>query len=331
MRKISYNFLFIFGLVLVLGLGTAVSAHELSITTDPKAEVLKIPKNMSAISVETDEPMKIYIDGVEIGTTQGNKVKFEKLVTPGDHDVRIVTADGKEIRRTLFFTKQVRQCICLVTVRKSVESPCPYDISVSGPDKVTEGDNITFIATNAAPNSPNPINYVWRVSPAAARITSGLGTSSITVETGDLGGQNVTAEIEATDGFYDAQCRQRKTVSTFIERLPKIIPPDSQLKDSLVFRVFDDDKARLDLYAQELQNAPDAQGYVIMYQGPKGVKGVKFVDVNKMAKRSLDYLVKVRGIDPRRIVITNGGSREQTMGDLWIVPPGAQPPVPTPR
>lgn len=325
MRKISYNFLFIIGLMTVLGLGTAVSAHELTVS-ETKTEVLKtIPKNMSAISVETDEPMKIYIDGIEIGTTEGNKVKFEKLVTPGDHDVRIVPAQGKEVRRTLFFTKQVRQCICLKTVTTRVETPCPYDISVSGPERVMAGDSINFIASNAAPNSPNPMNYVWRVSPAAARITSGLGTSSITVQTGDLGGQTVTAEIDATDGFNDAQCRQRKSVSTIIEKIPP--PPESSLKDSLVFRVFDDDKARLDNYAIELQNAPDTQAYIIMYQG----REKKLVSADKMAKRTLDYLVKVRGIDPRRIVITNGGGREQTMGDLWVVPPGSQPPVPTPR
>ncbi len=93
--------------------------------------------------------------------------------------------------------------------------------------------------------------------------------------------------------------------------------------------MFDDDKARLDNYANALQNRPDSQGYIIMYQGPK--VGRKTVEADRMAKRSLDYLVKVRGVDPRRIVITNGGNREATMGDLWIVPPGAQPPVATPR
>ncbi len=30
---------------------------------------------------------------------------------------------------------------------------------------------------------------------------------------------------------------------------------------------FDDDKARLDAFAIELQNQPDSQGYIIMYQG----------------------------------------------------------------
>jgi hypothetical protein len=50
--------------------------------------------------------------------------------------------------------------------------------------------------------------------------------------------------------------------------------------------------------------------------------------VDVLSKRTLDYLVKSRGIDPRRIVITNLGTRPKTTYDLWVIPPGAQPPVP---
>jgi hypothetical protein len=42
------------------------------------------------------------------------------------------------------------------------------------------------------------------------------------------------------------------------------------------------------------------------------------------------YLVETRGIDPQRIVIVNGGYRENWMAELWIVPRGTNPPQPTP-
>ncbi len=322
MRKISYNLIFVVGLMMALSLGTTTLAIE-------KDEKVKIPKNMSMISVQTDEPMTVFMDGIEMGKTQGNQIRFEKVVAPGNHEVKVVNADGKDTTRTLVFPKNARQCICFKTVRKTIETPCPYNISVSGPDKVEEGDLITFFATNSAADAASTLNYLWRVTPESASITSGSGTSSITIDTTNLGGQTVRAEVEVTDGFYDAQCRQRISISTPVDRIPPPEPKKPELFDKIVFRIFDDDKARLDNYAVALQNRPDVQGYIIVYQGPK--VGKKVVDADKMAKRSLDYLVKVRGIDPRRIVVTNGGNREATMGDLWVVPPSAQPPVPTPR
>lgn len=324
--------------MILLGVGTALAAHLEEVASVNVASVnkdetkVKIPKNMSMLQVETDEPMVVYVDGVEVGRTQGNKIKFHHPVTPGLHEVKIVslTSETAPFVRTYDFRKHASNCVCLKTVREKIETPCPYDIRVSGPGRVQDGDLITFVATNAAPvASAAALNYVWKVSPGNARITSGLGTSTITVDATNLGNQTVTAEVEATNGFYDEQCRQRIPVNTFVEPPPVIEVPPPTIFDSLVFRVFDDDKARLDNYANALQNRPDSQGYIIMYQGPK--VGRKTVEADRMAKRSLDYLVKVRGVDPRRLVITNGGNREATMGDLWIVPPGAQPPVATPR
>jgi hypothetical protein len=48
----------------------------------------------------------------------------------------------------------------------------------------------------------------------------------------------------------------------------------------------------------------------------------------KLSKRTLDYLVKNRGMDPRRITIIKGSPRASTAFEIWIVPPGAPPPVP---
>ena len=321
MRKISYNFLFVVGMIMTLGLATTILAE-----TKNDAPT-KIPKNMSMISVTTDEEMTVFVDGVEVGKTVGNKVVFERVVTPGVHDVKIVSPDGKEFTKTYTFVKNARNCICLKTVRNEVRTPCPYNINVSGPDKVTEGDLITFAAFNAVSGGSTALNYVWKVSPENARITSGLGTPSITVDTTGLGNQTVRAEVEVTDGMYDATCRQRIAVSTQVDKFippPPIVPEEF---DKIVFRVFDDDKARLDNYAVALQNRPDVQGYVITYQGT----AKKSPNAEKMAKRSLDYLVKSRGIDPRRLTFVQGGTREATMGDLFIVPANATLPVPTPR
>jgi hypothetical protein len=104
---------------------------------------------------------------------------------------------------------------------------------------------------------------------------------------------------------------------------PKAVFQNTLCWDSRQFRFF----SLFDAFAIELQNNPDSQGYIIMYQGTdKTSMRVRKVDV--ISKRTLDYLVKSRGIDPRRIVITNWGTRPTTVYELWVIPPGAQPPVP---
>ncbi len=320
MRKISYNFLFV---VMVMTLGLATTAFA-----DAKKEVInKIPKNMSMISVTTDEPMTVLVDGVEVGRTEGSQIKFERAVTPGVHEVTIKSPDGKEFTKSYTFTKNVRNCVCLKTVRNDVKTPCPYNINVSGPDKVTEGDLVTFAAINAVSGGAAALNYVWRVSPENARITSGLGTPSITVDTTGLGGQPVRAEVEVTDGVYDATCRQSIAVSTLVDKIPVVEQPKSYRFDDWEATAFDDDKARLDAFATELLNKPDSQGYIIMYQGTDK-RSTKVNSVDKLSKRTLNYLVQSRGVPPNRLVITNWGQKAKTSYDVWIVPPGANPPVP---
>ena len=315
MRKISFNFLMLAVLTMAFGLASTAFAETKGI---------KIPKNMSVISVKTDQPMTVFVDGVELGKTEGSQIPFEKVVTPGFHDVKVVNDQGIGfVKSGVQFPKQARQCICLKTVSKTVETACPYNINVSGPDKVREGDLITFAAFNAVTGGATALNYLWNVAPGNARITSGLGTPSITIDSTGLGGETIRAEVDVTDGVYDAQCRQRIAVGTIVEK--EVIPPPvmSYIFDKWEAKTFDDDKARLDNYATELFNKPDSQGYIIMYQGT----GKRAQTVEKLSKRTLNYLVQ-RGVQPNKLQITNAGTDTNTRYEVWIVPPGANPPVP---
>ncbi|HRH46433.1 MAG TPA: hypothetical protein PKY82_32615 [Pyrinomonadaceae bacterium] len=53
--------------------------------------------------------------------------------------------------------------------------------------------------------------------------------------------------------------------------------------------------------------------------------------LNKVGKKYLDYLVKTRvcDLDPRKIFIVFGGKRKKQWTEIWIVPLGANLPVPT--
>jgi len=76
----------------------------------------------------------------------------------------------------------------------------------------------------------------------------------------------------------------------------------------------------------QAQNTPDAQLYVIIYPGTDRASTSKN-SFDKLSKRALDYMVKTRGFDPRRISIVRGSNHASTGVEIWIVPPGAQPPV----
>jgi len=316
--------MFIIGLMLTLGLASATFAAG----GDKKKK--KWPKNTGVLSVTTTpSALPVKVDGQLVGMSGvGDAAEF--YLSPGVHLVEIEGPNGQTFRKEINIVKKVKNCICLNVVDKTTTRPCPYDMRVDGPSSVTEGDLATFIARNVASVTPiagTALNYAWKVTPSDARITSGLGTQSITIDTTGLAGRTLMVEVDVTDGVYDASCRQRISVDTNVIPLPKIDKPEALLYDEFIFRAFDDDKARLDNLAIEMQNNPTWTGYIIMYQGTDRRSQTRG-DVAKLSRRSLDYLVKTRGVDPSRIQIVRGGSRSATTYQFWLVSPGAEYPVP---
>ena len=313
MRNIRYNFLFVLGLMFTLGLTTAFAQNN------------RRPKNTGTLTVKTTPvAYPVKVNNQLLGMS-GVDTPAEFYLPPGMHQLVVEGPNGKNFSKEIEIRKDVKNCVCLKIVEEVTTRACPYNIRLDGPERVIEGDLITFVSTNSVTQGAVPVNYNWTVSPGNLNITSGLGTPSITVDTKGLGGQTITADLDVNDGVYDAACRQKISVPTIVERLPE--PPKPRRFDEFESSAFDDDKARLDAFAIELQNNPDSQGYIIMYQGTdKASERTRKVEV--LSKRTLDYLVKSRGIDPRRIQIVNWGNRPRTTYDLWVVLPGAMPPVP---
>jgi hypothetical protein len=101
----------------------------------------------------------------------------------------------------------------------------------------------------------------------------------------------------------------------------------------------EDEKARLDNFANELQNNPDATGYIVFYGGKRHQHPTRHNsrpalprhgEAEARVARLKPYLNDNRGIDSNRIVVVNGGYRDQWAAELWIAPKGANPPTPTP-
>lgn len=84
--------------------------------------------------------------------------------------------------------------------------------------------------------------------------------------------------------------------------------------------------AHLDNFAYHLKQEPDSRGYMIFYRGKR--KPPKYFAYNPEWQFSV--LNSEWGFEEGRVVLADGGYREEAMMELWIVPEGAGPPKPTP-
>jgi len=196
--------------------------------------------------------------------------------------------------------------------------PCP-NLNVSCPTElINVGQPVTYTA-NVSGGDPNAtVTYNWTVS--SGTITCGQGTPSITVDTAGLtGGAQITGTVEL--GGVAPECTRTASCTVTLN-----VPPVPRKFDEYGNIAFNDEKARLDNFAIQLQNEPGAQGYIIAYGGRRGRTG----EAQARADRAKDYLVNTRGLDPGRVVTVDGGYREDLTVELWIVPTGATPPTASP-
>jgi len=93
----------------------------------------------------------------------------------------------------------------------------------------------------------------------------------------------------------------------------------------------EDEMARLDNYATQLQNQPSAKGVMIFYGGRR-FKGrlPKRGEAAARAARLKPYLVERRGIPTNRVILIDGGYAEEWHVELWVIPQDVTNPSPSP-
>ena len=287
------------------------------------AKKRKLAKYGSIKILSTPGGLPIEIDGKSEGQTTTDYRAFDR--DPGLHTVVIILPSGEKWTREIDLRAGRIKCVA-INFRSSppiVKSPCPYPVSLSVDAEVNEGEVITF-STDTAYSGNALLNYTWTLSPSAAKIQTSVG-NRITVDSTGLGGQRITATVVVDDGSGEAACRQTAQASTYVR------PPEHHEHPSKQFDVccscsYDDQKARLDTLAVELQNDPTATTYVIAYGGRTSRIG----QADLLGDRARKYLATDRGIDQSRITVMNGGFREEDCVELWIIPSGATPPQATP-
>jgi hypothetical protein len=82
---------------------------------------------------------------------------------------------------------------------------------------------------------------------------------------------------------------------------------------------------RLDNFAIQLTNDLRVTGYVISYAGKVSAGS----EAMTLARKARDYLIKKRHIPPNRVVTVDGGFRQDTELELYLV--GANLPAPSPK
>jgi hypothetical protein len=193
---------------------------------------------------------------------------------------------------------------------------CP-NMTVRCPDTVPAGATSTFTVAVSNFNRDSKLSYTWTVS--AGAILSGQGTPAISVDTTGLGNQTLTATVEVK-GLPDS-CPKSSSCTTAV---PARIIEDRF--DEYGNIGFENEQARLDNFAVELQNWPEGKGYIIAYGGRRTRSG----EARKRAERAKGYLTTVRNIPAKQVVIIDGGYREQLTIVLKLRSQDLPPPQPTP-
>jgi hypothetical protein len=268
--------------------------------------------------------LPLTVDGKDFGATTNEYRSID--LEPGLHTVAVTLPSGQRWVREIDLPGGRIKCVALNyrPAPPAPKSPCPFPVNISAPSQVSDGEIITYMADNAYSGTTDLI-YTWTVSPANARIISGAGTPTITVDSTGLAGQRITATVVVDDGSGDPMCRQTAQASTNVPPPPKRTIVGREF-DTCCSCSYDDQKARLDNLAVELQNDPTTTTYIFAYGGRTSQIG----QADRLLARARDYLVSQRGVDASRIILVNGGFREEDCTEMWVVPRGATPPQPSP-
>lgn len=306
----------VFGIALAMTFCIAQPVSTYAKRKPAKHGVLKIRTTPGGLPLE--------LDGKANGATSTSDRSFN--LTPGLHTIVIILPDGQRWTREFNLDAGRIKCVALnyKAAAPLATSPCPFPVNLSTPSEVNEGEIITF-TSDVNYGGSSTLSHTWTVTPNNARILSGAGTPTITVDSTGLEGRRIVATLIVDDGSGEDACRQTVQAATFVRPLPRRENPAREF-DVCCTCTFDDQKARLDNLAVELQNDPTARTYIIAYGGRTSRVG----EADRLGTRAREYLIAQRGIDTSRITVLNGGYREEDCVELWLVPSGAKPPQPTP-
>ncbi len=190
---------------------------------------------------------------------------------------------------------------------------CPT-FSVSCPTSFEGSKVVIAEAIVRAGDAASIATYNWTIH--GGTITQGNGTPRINFKVND-GPDSYTVSLKV--GGLDPSCPATASCSTIICK-----GPPSVKSDSYGILPIKEEQARLDHFAVVLKNRPGTMGYILSYLARR----VSARAARAVGERAKAYLVKDQGIDANRVVLVEGGFKDELTVDLWLVPTGATPPDP---
>src|SRR5215218_4310378 len=170
-----------------------------------------------ANATDPDSDQLLYTWSVTGGrlSGEGRQVTWDLSgVANGSYTATVEVNDGNQHTANGSTTVTVADCTGCVPP----PPPCPT-VSVSCPTDVEPNQPVTFTASVTGGAEGASWTYNWSVS--AGTISSGQGTSTITVDTTGLGSQSVTASV--TIGGADPSCNATASCTTGVK--PPPTPP----------------------------------------------------------------------------------------------------------
>jgi hypothetical protein len=158
---------------------------------------------LSANAANPDGATLLYTYSTTGGhiTGEGEDVTWDLAgLEPGIYTATVEVGDGSGARGRASTNVTVVRCDCL--------PPCPT-ITVDCPTGTIAPGTSATVTVNLSGIGEDKPTYNWSVS--AGTITSGQGTSSITIDTTGLSGQNVTATV-TVEGI-DPSCQSKASCS----------------------------------------------------------------------------------------------------------------------
>lgn len=202
---------------------------------------------------------------------------------------------------SLFAQTTGNDCIC--PILKLIEPSAP----------VKPGETAIF---SAEISGHQEATFNWTVN--TGTIIQGQGTPVIKVDTTGLDETVIRANVEIS-GNWCPVCDNTKASGAAVvieDRKPILIDKFTRVNCEEVL-------ARTDNFLIELQNNPVSTGHIITYGTSRAVR---------RTEREMRNWIRVRGFGPSRIVFVNGGGGggNKTTVEMWLVPPGAELPQPSP-
>jgi hypothetical protein len=194
-------------------------------------------------------------------------------------------------------------------------SPCPrIDVQSSGQRGVREGQVVTLMANIQGGDPKVTPQIIWSVNGGV--IKDGQETRKVDVDTTGAGSyREITADVWV--GGYSGECQSQASATV------RVIPPANKA-DEFGELAPEKENERLATIASALSQSDD-QMYIIAYAGRTSARG----HVSAALKRMRTQLLAT-GFDANRLIVLDGGFREQPAFELWVVPQGSEAPKAAP-